>query len=198
MGNRQSRAAIHFALVPFLAVPFGIARASDAHASTTDYSIASLEYALTPMEQVGRVQAGLLCLPKGKLRWRDVARPPDDVMTRRLERVLRDRGMTVAPQPDPLFGDLPPPTRYRIKIVVDALSMRLCVPGLGIGEKAPSGSGRLTVRWETWDREARTLAASQRYDVPIAIARRDARTASSVISDAVVETAMRYAAESSR
>jgi hypothetical protein len=30
-----------------------------------DYSIASIEYPIGPLQTVGRLQAGLLCLPKG-------------------------------------------------------------------------------------------------------------------------------------
>lgn len=160
----------------------------------SDYSIASVEYAIAPFDQVGKLRAGMLCLPKGKLRWRDVARPDENVLARRLGDVLRTEAMSVARPPDRLFGDPEPITKYRIRIVIEGLAIRLCVPGLGIGEKAPSGEGTLSVRWETWDRAARTRAALVRFEVPLAIERRDARTASNIVSDAVVESAIRYAA----
>ncbi len=159
-----------------------------------DYSIAGIEYAPTPLEKVGKVQAGLLCLPKGKLRWRDVARPEDEVLAKRLTDALGDRGLSVAARPNPLFGDPVPATRYRIKVVVERVKLRLCVAGLGIGEKQPSGEGDATVRWETYDRAARVLIDNVRYDVPLIVNGRDARGASGIMSDALVESATRYAA----
>jgi hypothetical protein len=196
---------------PLVAI-LGVAAASPgaqaaAPAGPSDYSIAAVEYAIAPFDQVGKLRAGILCLPKGKLRWRDVARPEEDVLARRLGDALRAEAMTVAPPPDRLFGDAEPMTKFRVRVVIERLAIRLCVPGLGIGEKSPSGEGTLTVRWETWDRggrgrgrggggegSAREGSALVRVEVPVAIERRDARTASSIVSDAVVESAIRYAA----
>ena len=166
--------------------------ASDA--DVADFSIAAIEYRPTPLEQVGKVQAGLLCLPKGKLRWRDVARPDDEVLAKRLTEVLGQGGLSVAARPNPLFGDPVPLTRYRIKVVVERVKLRLCLAGLGIGEKQPSGGGDATVRWETYDRAARVLIDKVSYDVPLIVNGRDARGASGVIGDALVDSAVRYAA----
>jgi hypothetical protein len=142
---------------------------------------------------VGKLQAGLLCLPKGKLRWRDVARPEDEVLANRLTAVLDEQGLSVAARADPLFADPAPLTRYRVKVVVERVNLRLCLAGLGIGEKQPSGGGDATVRWETYDRAARVLIDRVRYDVPLIVNGRDARGASGVISDALVDSASRYA-----
>jgi hypothetical protein len=166
-------------------------------ANVADYSIAAIEYLPTPLENVGKVQAGLLCLPKGKLRWRDVARPDDEVMAKRLTDVLGEGGLTVAARPNPLFGDPVPPTRYRTKVVVERVKLKLCIAGLGIGEKQPSGEGDMTVRWETYDRIARTRVDAATFEVPMLLKQRDARGASGVISDALVESARRYAAKRS-
>ena len=146
-------------------------------ANVADYSIASVEYLPSPLEKIGKLQAGLLCPPKGKLRWRDVARPEHDAVAKRLTKVLGDGGLLVAPRADPLFGDPVPLTRYRVKVVVERVKMRLCIAGLGIGEKQPSGEGITAVRWDTYDRVARGT--------------------SSVISDALVESARRYAVKRS-
>lgn len=163
-----------------------------------DYSIAAIEYLPGPLEQVGKLQAGLLCLPKGKLRWRDVARPSDDVMLARLSAVLNKSGLAVSARADRLFADPEPLTTYRIKVVVEAVKLRLCIAGLGIGEMQPKGNGQITVRWETYDRMARTKIDSVTFALPLSIAGRDARGASSVVSDALVETARRYAAVRAR
>ena len=171
--------------------------ASADDANVADYSIASIEYLPTPLEKIGKLQAGLLCLPKGKLRWRDVARPGDEALAKRLTEVLADSSLSVAARADPLFGDAVPLTRYRVKIVVERVKMRLCIAGLGIGEKQPSGEGVAAVRWETYDRVARTQVDSITFEVPMAFRHRDARGTSSVISDALVESARRYAVKRS-
>jgi hypothetical protein len=173
-----------------MAVSSDVSKASD---NTADYSIAAIEYRPTPLEQVGKVQAGLLCLPKGKLRWRDVARPEDEVLVGRLSKAIADAGLSVSARADPLFADPAPMTRYRVKVVVERVKLRLCVAGLGIGEKQPSGGGDATVRWETYDRAARVLIDKVSYDVPLIVNGRDARGASGVISDALVDSAVRYA-----
>lgn len=123
-----------------------ITKANAADDNVADYSIASVEYALSPLDRVGSLQAGLLCLPKGKLRWRDVARPDGETLARKLTDVIGGK-LSVAARADPLFGDPEPPTRYRIRVVIEAVKLRLCIAGLGIGEKQPSGGGVATVRW---------------------------------------------------
>jgi hypothetical protein len=164
----------------------------------TDYSIATIDYAPTPLQQVGKVQAGLICLPKGRLRWRDVARPGDHAVTERIESVLRGGGLAVAPQPDPLYADAPPATQYRIRIVVADASLTLCVAGdvpfVGKVGRAPKTRGVVTVRWETYDRMARRKVDAVTYEIPVDDAKSDVRSASHVISDALVDSARRYAA----
>ena len=162
-------------------------------ANVADYAIAAIEYLPTPLEKVGKVQAGLLCLPKGKLRWRDVARPGDDVLATRLTGVLGESGLSVAARADPLFADAAPMTRYRVKVVVERVKLRLCLAGLGIGEKQPSGGGEATVRWETYDRAARVRIDAVTFDVPLLVNGRDARGQSGMLGDALVESATRYA-----
>ena len=163
------------------------------------YSIATIEYAPTPLQQVGNVKAGLMCLPKGKLRWRDVARPSDNALAGRVEDVLRKGGLAVAPQPDPLFGDAPPATTYRIRVSVEEVILRLCVAGdvmfVGKVGRAPTTRGVVTVRWETFDRVARNRVSDVRFAIPVDERDADARTASHVISDAIEASAVRYAAE---
>jgi hypothetical protein len=162
-----------------------------------DYSIASIEYAPTPLQHVGSVKAGLICLPKGKLRWRDVARPGDHALVERVEKVLSAGGLGIAAQPDPLYGDAPPSTPYRIRVTVEAVKLRLCVAGdvLLIGKvgKAPTTQGNVIVRWETFDRMARTRIADDRFDIPVDERDSDVRTASHVLSNTIEASATAYA-----
>ncbi len=167
-------------------------------ADIADYSIAAIEYAPTPMQQVGNVKAGLICLPKGKLRWRDVARPGDHALVGRVESLLREHGLTIAPQPDPLYGDPSPATKFRIAIELTEAKLRLCVAGdvplVGKVGRAPSTHGTIAVRWETYDRAARKKIDSVTFMIPIDDTNADARTASHVLSNAIEASAVRYAA----
>jgi hypothetical protein len=187
MGPNQRRVRIIVAMASLFAIAAG-------DANVADYSIAAIEYRPAPLEQVGKVQAGLLCLPKGKLRWRDVARPEDEVLVGRLSKVIADAGLSVSARADPLFADPAPMTRYRVKVVVERVKLRLCQAGLGIGEKQPSGGGDATVRWETYDRAARAKIDSVSFEVPLIVNGRDARGQSGMLGDALVESAARYAA----
>lgn len=176
------------------AVAACISTAAFGQTSTTpDYSVAAIEYSPGPLTRVGSVKAGLLCLPKGRLRWRDVARPADVTLMRLVTAVLEANGLSVASPPDPVFGDPPPMTRYRVRVVVTAMTMRLCVAGLGIGEKKPSGEGTLSIRWDTFDRAARTLIDRQVFDVPIIAQGRDPRTSVAPFGEALSVGAARYA-----
>ena len=164
-----------------------------AAASAPAYSIAAIEYAPGPLQKVGKVKAGLLCLPKGTLRWRDIARPEDRVLLNRLTDTLAQHEIATAPPPDALFGDAAPQTTYRIKIIVEELRLTLCVAGFGIGKK-PAGTGLVRVRWERYDRVARTRTDSTEYEIPIDADGRDARNTPAVLTDALLESARRYAA----
>jgi hypothetical protein len=167
-----------------------------ASAAPSDYSIAAIDYAPTPLQIVGSVKAGLICLPKGKLRWRDVARPAEQALVRRVESVLRVGGLDIAPQPDPLFGDAPPATANRIRVTVETVKLRLCVAGdvvfVGKVGRPPTTQGIVTVRWETFDRVARARVADVRFDMPVDYRDADARTASRVLSDAIEASASLY------
>ena len=181
----------------FLSAVLLVTTAAADDANVADYSIASIEYLPSPLEKIGKVQAGLLCLPKGKLRWRDVARPGDHAIAARVEDVLRSGGLSVAPQPDPLYGDAPPATLYRIRVVVTVVTLRLCVAGdvLFVGKVGPPPytRGTITVRWETYDRFARQKIDAVTYAMPVDDRAADARTASHVLSNAIEPSAVRYA-----
>lgn len=175
-----------------------IALVGNGAAEAPSYSIATIEYLPGPLEPVGKLQAGLLCLPKGKLRWRDLARPSDDAMIARLSEILTEGGLAVAARADRLFADPEPQTTYRVKVVVETVKLRLCIGGLGIGEMQPKGEGQMKVRWETYDRQARAKIDSATFDVALAVRGQDARGTAGVVGDAIVETARRYAASRPR
>ena len=181
----------------FVLAAVGAAPAS-ARATVSTYSIAAIDYLPTPLQQVGKVQAGLLCLPKGKLKWRDVARPEQPALVARVEKALGASGLNVAPQPDPLYGDPPPATQYRLRVSVESVSLKICTAGdvLFVGKvgKPPHTQGSISVQWETFDRAARVRISEHRYVIPVSDRDADARTASRVLNDAIVESAVRYAA----
>lgn len=157
-----------------------------------DYSIAAIESNLRPMDKIGPLRVGMLCLPKGRLLWRDIEKPTDASMITALSRRLSALGLAMADVPDPLFSEVAPLTKYRIRVTYELLSMKLCIPGIGIGEKYPSGSGQMVVRWETFDRITKTQIDNQKFEIPFALAGRDARNDNSVIRDALKLSADRY------
>lgn len=157
-----------------------------------DYSIAAIESNLRPMDKIGPLRVGMLCLPKGRLLWRDIAKPTDASMITALSRRLSALGLAMADVPDPLFSEVAPLTKYRIRVTYELLSMKLCIPGLGIGEKHPSGSGQMVVRWETFDRITKTQIDNQKFEIPFALAGRDPRNDNSIIRDALKLSADKY------
>jgi hypothetical protein len=179
-GAAKSRS---LAIAPFALVISYTASATVAEPN--DYSIASIESDLRPMDKIGRLRAGMLCLPKGKLLWRDMAKPTDAVAINILSRRLAALGLTIADVPDPLFSEVAPLTKYRVRVTYESLEVKLCIPGLGISEKHPSGTGRMLVRWETFERSTKTKVAAQSFEVSISLDGRDARNDSSVIRDAL-------------
>ena len=181
-----------------LGLSLALAQCFSASANTTifatDYSIASIEYKPSALDKIGALRAGLICLPKGKLRWRDVARPTDGDITRALSVAAAAKGLPVAMPPNPLFSDAPPATTYRIKVVFEEVELRLCVAGSSLMKQTPSGRGRALIRWETYDRIKRTMVATNVFDVPLLIDGRDPRGSATVLADAMRESATRYAA----
>ena len=156
------------------------------------YSVVEIEYALTASQSVGSVKAGFLCLPKSGLRWGEVARPEAGALIRNVENALQDSGLQIARRRDPLFGDPAPDIRYRIRIVIDDVRLKLCVAGLGIGERKPTTDGTVTLHWETYDRDTRTKTRSRAYIQPIAARDRDAREDSILIDNAVLASVGTY------
>lgn len=177
----------------FAAALFGLVSQSawPANADATDYSIATIESDLRPMDEVGPLRVGMLCLPKGKLLWRDIAKPTDAITIAILSRRLAALGLAVPDLPDPLFSEVAPLTKYRIRVTFESLAMKLCVPGLGIGNR-PSGNGIMIVRWDTFDRLTRTQVETRKFEVALTIEGRDARNDNSVIKDALNQSADQY------
>ena len=159
-----------------------------------EYAIAAIEYAPTPTQVVGSVKAGLLCLPKGKLRWRDVALPRDTALSDRLADVLRTNGLSVAARPDPLYGDAPPVTAFRLRVAVESAKLRVCQAyGISVGQR-PSSKGEIAVRWDVFDSGRREQIDAKRFVMPIDSADGDIRSESGLLSTAIEASAMQFAA----
>jgi hypothetical protein len=176
----------------FIALWTAATASQSSSALVFDYSIATIEYLPKPSERVGKVQAGLICLPKGKIHWRDVERPSEEALAKRLTSTLSLGGLKVGERANPLFADPVPLTHFRIKVLVERFKLRLCIAGLGIGEKKTSGEGLASIRWETYDRSARTLIDSVTFEVPILVKAADEAN-DGIIAEALHESAKLYA-----
>jgi hypothetical protein len=157
-----------------------------------DYSIGSVETDMRATDKVGRLKAGMLCLPKGILHWRDVAKPTDRTTVGILSRQLSALGLSAPDLADPIFSDAAPNTRYRIRIVYESLVLKFCAPSLGIG--TPSGSGIILIRWETFDSMTKTLVGSHSFQTSVKISGRDIREDPAIIGDALRSSADEYVA----
>lgn len=157
-----------------------------------DYSIAGVESSLKPGDRVGSLRVGMLCFPKGHLLWRDIAKPSYAAAVMILTQKISALGLPIADLPDPLFSDAAKLTKYRVRVTYQSLTLKLCVPGLGIGEKRPSGEGSIALRWQTFDRVSRSEIGDQTFEIPIELGGRDARNDPSVIGDTLRESARAY------
>ena len=136
-------------------VALGLASASVTVAVPDDYSIAAVGFDIPDNAVLGPLRAGLLCLPVGKVRWRDLALPDASTATAHLHRTLAAERLQVETGGDPIFAEPPSPTRYRLRVTVPAATLKLCKPGSPIGPQVYKGAGTLTIVWETFDRQAR-------------------------------------------
>lgn len=137
---------------------------------------------IAPSAVIGPIKAGLVCLPKGRLRWGDVAKPATGTLEADLERIFADA--TTA------GGKLV--TKARVTLV--SATLRLCVAGLGIGERKPSGKGHIELTFAPLDAESTKAVDTRSVSVDFDVGGRDPRRDPAVIEDAVKNAGRLFAA----
>jgi len=121
-------------------------------AITRDYSLFRVEEAMSSRDRIGTVKSGLICLPKGALRWRDIARPSESDLKGRIQALLAG-GDPDQWGDDPFRSTQRPDSdaHYQVAIKIEHMAVNICVPGLGIGERKVKSAGELTARIATLD-----------------------------------------------
>lgn len=104
-------------------------------------------------EEYGTMQAGLLCVPRGKLLWKSgkIVWSGDD-LTEVFQDELKSANYQVVGDPDALFEDRSA-TGAELMIAgkVDSLKANLCYPMAGIGNFSSSkGSAFMQVNWQVY------------------------------------------------
>ncbi|WP_174273783.1 hypothetical protein [Sphingomonas bacterium] len=107
------------------------------------YVVDRMRDLISPDEVVGTRRAGLMCLPNGTIRWKDI--PQGDALDRReiIQDVLEDEGQHVAS----LGGTVAARRQVRIRGVVRAAAFRLCARQWLGDRGALSGDAHLEMEW---------------------------------------------------
>jgi len=174
-------------------VVLGLAAAPAVVVAPDDYSIAALKFEIPKDAVLGPLRAGLLCLPAGRTRWKDVALPENATAVASLNRTLAAENLAVETAGDPIFAEPPPPTRYRLRVTVVSATLRLCKPGSPVGPQTYKGAGTLTVVWETFDRHVRSSVVSNQFTVPLVIEKSDPKRDADAVLEALAQSARLYA-----
>ncbi len=134
----MKRAAVALALLPFPAIAAPPLRV---------YVVERLGDGIGADDSIGPKRAGLICLPSGHIRWRDLV--PGERADRReiVQDALEDAGL-------PILSTASASTRrqFRIRGLVTEASANLCARQQLLGDSAAlSGTARLTIEWRIED-----------------------------------------------
>ena len=153
-------------------------------------AIATVVDAIGANTVIGAKRAGLLCLPDGKARWRDLE-PPSETMARSaIVNALRRDGFGVVEEDVALYGPVANPSPRALRITLMAADLQLCQVGFGISGNRLKGT--LTVRWEEFDRTARQRRSSDEYVVPISAAKLTRDGVPGTVLDALTRSVARW------
>ncbi|HEX4694173.1 hypothetical protein [Sphingomonas sp.] len=145
---------------------------------------------------VGPLKAGFLCLPAGRLRWDQIARPAEAKLIARAQNIISGNSDVgpVAPDPFERPADRGASATYRVVIMIRTARLKLCVAGLGIGERKPAGQGAVEAVVATEEAAGKRRLPDRVVTVDIHLNGRDPRRDASVYADIVADIARQYAA----
>lgn len=153
----------------------------------------TVTYGIPPQQKIGNLKKGMLCLPAGKVLWRDVALPAPGEAERALSAALSSAGVPTTDGVDARrFGD-EPATGLRIAVHLTAIELKQCAQWGGFHAQKPSGEGRASFLWEVWSRDKAAVVHSATHEAPLPLQGRDIRIDPRVIVDAMVSTAGDFA-----
>lgn len=160
-----------------------------------DYALIGVRDDVPAGMVVGALKAGFLCLPAGRLRWDQIARPPEATLLTRAQTIISGNADAGAGPPDPFDrpADRGSSAKYRVVIMIRTARLKLCVAGLGIGERKPAGQGAVEAVIATQEAAGKRRLPDRVVTVDIHLNGRDPRRDSSVYADIVADIARQYA-----
>lgn len=103
--------------------------------SSKQGTVLPLRYIIEDSAKVGTVKAGFICGPKGSIRWSDIRLPRDTDLELELSNIVSVNSGIVSNE------------RFELQGRVTSFKIKLCVPGLGIGERTTKGAFSIAIEW---------------------------------------------------
>jgi hypothetical protein len=139
-----------------------------------------VDFSLKGTDRIGTLKAGFVCLPSGTLRWEDIRLPRDSELAQRALAEVKKTGLILST------------SQHQIKGRVDKFELKLCVAGLGVGEKKPTGRGKIEVQWTQSSWPGGTEIKSKVIDSEFDVDGIDPRKDSELLQKALVKNLLMF------
>lgn len=116
--------------------------------------LSRLRFDMASTDKVLAFKTGLICGPKGALRWGDLTRPTQAAVTSLVARRLR---LTQLPSD----GSTTPAQALELKVTLEGISGKLCVADNLLGKRPPTGQLTLTMRWDVYSAASQSMITSE-------------------------------------
>lgn len=122
------------------------------------YYVFAVDASFGARDKIGAKRAGLLCVPAGPLRWRDVDDGGISHLSAMLGAALNRAGLHALSRDRDVFETGGPDADYRLVVTIKGIDASVCAPHWGLGGKrAYDGRGRITLRWQVYSRATRAI-----------------------------------------
>lgn len=152
----------------------------------TRWIVEPLDYALSDNDHIGPLKAGFVCMPSGNIKWGDIRIPRDNDLTNAVLEKLKEiteTGLTA-------LND-----GYRLKGRLLKFDIKLCVAGLGIGEKKPKGQAKIEVEWMQIRLADEVIAHSAKVETEFEFKGIDPRKDASLLRDGLIQNLTKFLKE---
>ncbi len=154
--------------------------------SGTNWIVEPIEYAPSDSDRIGPLKAGFVCAPSGNVKWGDIRIPRDnDVSKAALEQLNKIKQAALPP----------PKAGYRLMGKLEKIDLKLCVAGLGIGEKQPKGRANIEVQWTQLQLTDGSVVRSEKVQTVFEFKGSDPRKDSRPLQDALIENLTKFLEE---
>lgn len=139
-----------------------------------------VDFSLKGTDPIGTLKAGIVCLPSRTLHWEDIRLPRDSELAQKALAEVAKTGLVLST------------AQNQIKGRVDKFELKLCVAGLGVGEKKPSGRGKIEVQWTQSSWPDGTIIKSNVINSEFNVDGIDPRKDSEMLKAALVKNLMMF------